>query len=276
MQKNGWSCSPNAVRTLCLMTALALLNFGKVGRPQAVIAKNPYFSRANSFGVFGAYSNDSSHILLGDAENRRLLSFGVSYSRRLFINHVVNWQYDGELLPVALESDPLSRYVNNQTLPTVTTTTVTSGPIISCAAVMTPYTYELNGITYSGTEDISCHGREWRIGEAMSPVGLQWNFLPRRRLQPLVVGHGGYMYSTQATRCITQAPSTSHLTWAQDLSGIDPETNQCACNIATTTFQITKRRCITRALITASCRSRMYLAVSSGRRWDRSLHSTHR
>jgi hypothetical protein len=35
------------------------------------------------------------------------------------------------------------------------------------------------------------------MGEGMSPVGLQWNFRPRRKLQPLLVGHGGYMYSTQ-------------------------------------------------------------------------------
>jgi hypothetical protein len=31
----------------------------------------------------------------------------------------------------------------------------------------------------------------------MSPIGFQWNFLPRHKLQPLVLGHGGYMYSTQ-------------------------------------------------------------------------------
>jgi opacity protein-like surface antigen len=29
-------------------------------------------------------------------------------------------------------------------------------------------------------------------------VGFQWNFLPRRKLQPFLIGHGGYMYSTQA------------------------------------------------------------------------------
>jgi opacity protein-like surface antigen len=31
----------------------------------------------------------------------------------------------------------------------------------------------------------------------MSPVGFQWNFLPRRKLQPFIIGHGGSMYSTR-------------------------------------------------------------------------------
>ena len=41
--------------------------------------------RANKLGIFGAYSADSSHMLLGDAEHRMLLNFGVSYNRRLHV-----------------------------------------------------------------------------------------------------------------------------------------------------------------------------------------------
>jgi opacity protein-like surface antigen len=66
----------------------------------------PFFSRVNTFSVFGAYSNDSSHILIGQAER-------------------------------------------------------------------------------------------WAMGEAISPFGLKLNFAPRRKLQPFLIGHGGYMYSTQ-------------------------------------------------------------------------------
>ena len=36
------------------------------------------------------------------------------------------------------------------------------------------------------------------MGEAFSPLGFQWNFRPRHRLQPVVIGHGGYIYSTHA------------------------------------------------------------------------------
>jgi opacity protein-like surface antigen len=158
-----------------------------------------YYSRLNTLGLFGAYSNDSSHILLGYAEQRKLLSFGVSYSRRLLFNNTVIWQYNGELLPVALESDPLTRFVNVQTSPTTATYTGSEPyPMVSCTPVANTYSYTYNGVTYSGTQTEYCSGRRWTIGEGMSPVGMQWNFLPRRKAQPFVIGHGGYMYSTQA------------------------------------------------------------------------------
>ena len=158
-----------------------------------------YYAPKNSLAVFGAYSPDSSHILLGDAEQRELLNIGAAYHRRLFVNHVVNWQYSGEIVPVALESDPMSLYVYNQTAPTVQTITATGEPIVYCAPFKGGYTFiDPNGVTYAGTYTISCRGRQWTVGEAMSPVGMQWNFLPLGKIQPFVDGHGGYMYSSKA------------------------------------------------------------------------------
>ncbi|MGB7267231.1 MAG: acyloxyacyl hydrolase [Terracidiphilus sp.] len=163
-------------------------------------AKSAYYGRRNTFGIFVAYSNDSSHILLGDAENRKLMNIGVSYSRRLILNRIFNWQYSGELMPVVLESDPLSLYVQNQTSPTASTSTFQGGPAVACGALTIPYstTDPATGTVYSGTLVISCRGRRWTVGQAMSPAGLQLNFLPRHKLQPFLIGHGGYMYSTQA------------------------------------------------------------------------------
>jgi len=127
-----------------------------------------------------------------------LLDVGISYDRRIFIDRVVNWQYSGELLPVALESNPLLRYVNNQTSPTVATFTgVLPFSPVTCTPVVTRYSTTYQGVTHAGTQTDTCYGREWAIGEAMSPVGMQWNFLPRRMMQPFFTGHGGYMYSTQ-------------------------------------------------------------------------------
>ena len=159
--------------------------------------KSSYYARVNSFGIFGAYSADSSHMLLGNAENRMLLNIGVSYGRKLFLNHIVNWQYNGELLPVALESDPLTRSVIVQTSPTTGTYIYTGRPpMVTCSPQVNNFSYTFNGVTYSGTNTETCSGRQWTIGEAISPVGMQWNFLPRRKLQPFMIGHGGYMYST--------------------------------------------------------------------------------
>jgi opacity protein-like surface antigen len=159
----------------------------------------PYYARTDSFGVLVAYSGDSSHMLLGFAEKRKLLNIGVSYGRKLLLNHVVNWQYNGEVYPVALEGDPLWRFVNQQTEPTVTTFTVDGSPPISCGPIVTTYNYtDPAGVVYAGTTSAFCHGRQWTVGEGMSPIGMQWNFLPHQTVQPFLIGHGGYMYSTQA------------------------------------------------------------------------------
>jgi hypothetical protein len=158
---------------------------------------SPYYARTNTFGLFSAYSGDSSHILLGYAEHRRLLEIGASYNRRLLLNHKVNWQYSGELLPVALESDPVESdaYTITYTSPPLTITGVNQQPIAGSCVASTG-TINLSG--GAGTESyFTTCTRRWTIGEAMSPVGMQWNFLPRRKVQPLITGHGGYMYSTR-------------------------------------------------------------------------------
>ena len=56
-------------------------------------------------------------MLLGYAEKRELVDFGASWSRRLILNRVVNWQYSVELLPVALESDPTAKELIQYTEP---------------------------------------------------------------------------------------------------------------------------------------------------------------
>jgi opacity protein-like surface antigen len=153
--------------------------------------------RKNTFGFFTAYSNDSSHILMGVAANRKLFEIGASYDRKLVAGNVVNWQYSIEVQPVALESDPVlnTTYAyTTETDPPITYTITDSQPTLGpCHAASGSGT--LPGIaTYVYTGACT---RRWTIGEAMSPIGFQWNFLPRRKLQPYAVGHGGYMYSTQ-------------------------------------------------------------------------------
>jgi hypothetical protein len=177
---------------LCLALVLLALTPLAFAQPESA----PYVRR-NSFGFLFAYSNDSSHILFGEAEQRKLLNIGVSYSRKLIAGRIVNFQFDAEFLPIALESDPLTRVVITQIAPTKTTTVLDGSPPISCAPIEFPYQYVLDGVTYSGTASYTCHGRQWTMGTAMSPAGLQWNFLPRHRLQPFLASHGGYMFSAR-------------------------------------------------------------------------------
>jgi Lipid A 3-O-deacylase (PagL) len=173
---------------------IALFSFSLVLRGQDQ-DKAP-FARLNAFGVFAAYSNDSSHILLGVAENRKLLNLGVSYNRRLYVNRIVNWQYSGELMPIAFESDPVqtttSTYTyNNPTL--VLTETVTDPTLAACHDSSGSGSIPNGGPTYVY---VATCGRRLTVGNALSPVGFQWDFLTRKKIQPFFVGHGGYMYTT--------------------------------------------------------------------------------
>lgn len=137
-------------------------------------------------------------MLLGNAENRQLFHLGVTYNRRLFVNRKVYWQYSGELIPVALESDPTSSLTVAQTSPTQQTSTYDNqNPLVTCSPVVIQYSYSLNGVMYDGTQTYTCSGRRWTDGEAISPIGFQWNFRPEEKIQPFVDSHGGYMYSTQ-------------------------------------------------------------------------------
>src|SRR5580698_4701432 len=64
------------------------------------------FGRSNTYSVFLEYSNDSSHIILGSAPNRKLASLGFQYEHRLVSNHALIWRYAAEFRPLILESDP--------------------------------------------------------------------------------------------------------------------------------------------------------------------------
>ena len=195
MPKSRWFCLRRVPCDLSLV-ALLFISICQLSPAQAA-PEIPFYSRANSFGILAAYSDDSSHILLGLAENRKLLQIGVSYSRRLFIDRMVNWQYDGELLPVALDSDPVENLTSTVTFtnPPMTTTSTTSFPTsTACQPSSGSGTFPDGSGSYTYTANC---GRRWVVGEGMSPIGFQWNFMPRRKQQPFLVGHGGYMYSTQ-------------------------------------------------------------------------------
>lgn len=187
-----------SVRRLCLVVLILISGSRWLATAQTKPEVSNYYARVNTFGVFSSYSGDSSHMLLGYAQNRKLLGLGVEYRRRLTLGRIANWQYSVELSPVALESDPVVHSVLNQQTPTVAT--YVTDYRMANACIPSSYSYsntDPTGVLYSGTMTTTCN-RTWTMGEAFSPVGLQWNFRPLRKLQPVVIGHGGYMYSTQA------------------------------------------------------------------------------
>ena len=186
-------CHPHSV-LLVLVASVIVITSATAQTPPA----DPYYSRVNTFGFLASYSNDSSHILMGQTEDRKLLSFGATYSRRLFQNEIVNWQYQAEILPIALESDPVEHEVITYTLPEPGPPLASDfEPATACHSGSGTTTFSPpDGTVYSYNYVITC-SRRWTMGEGMSPVGFAWNFLPRRKLQPVFLAHGGYMFSTK-------------------------------------------------------------------------------
>jgi hypothetical protein len=187
-------------RTTFLRTTrvfLFLLLARAIGLAQS-LPEAPYFAHRQSLGIVAQYSNDSSHILIGQAEEREILNLGISYSHRLWLGRIVNWQYDAQFFPLAFESDPLAGFVTMETSPEALTSTVyNAAPLVKCGPQTSSYSYTYSGVTYAGTQTSFCSGRRWTIGQGFSPIGMQWNFRPRSWLQPFVAGHGGYLYSTR-------------------------------------------------------------------------------
>ena len=187
----------SSLRVAC--TIAFLMGFPDVSCCQAQQpSEQRNYARLNSFGIMAAYSPNSSHILLGVAEKRKLWNLGASYSRRLILDREMVWEYEAEVVPVVLEGDPRSRYVNVQTSPTNTTTVLDGPPLIFCTPITQSYGFtDPKGVRYQGVIQIFCHDRQWTVGQAMSPLGLRWSLFPRRKLQLTFVAHVGYMYSTR-------------------------------------------------------------------------------
>lgn len=196
MRLPGWevAASGRMARAACFVVVFLLA--GAAPSPSQTPPGDFAYTHLNTFGFFAAYSNDSSHMLLGDSANRKILNLGVSYSRRLMVRRNVIWQYEAELMPVALESDPVQivnytvAWDNPPSTASGSDPVISSGPCQASSGTVTIPGVETD--TYAGT----CR-RRWTIGEAMTPFGLRWNYRPRSRLQPFLDGHGGLMYSTQ-------------------------------------------------------------------------------
>lgn len=162
--------------------------------------QEPAYSRKNSFGAFGEYSNTSSRILFGNAQQRKLLTFGASYGRRVLVRPLVDLQYFAEVRPLMFESDPLVHE-------TVTTTFSSTGTQVNqstyreverCrSGLLFSGSGKLpDGVTFTSVGTATC-GRQWTFGEGISPVGLKVNLLPRHLVQPVFTALIGYMFSAQ-------------------------------------------------------------------------------
>jgi opacity protein-like surface antigen len=160
------------------------------------------YGAKNKFGVMAEYSNDSSHIILGQSENIKLGAVGVQYQRRLFATRYFVFSYAAEFRPVILESIPtqtltITEVFGGSTIPPQTFTDSPSltarcvpGDVkFSPPAVPPPYIY--------ASEIITTCGRQTNFAQGLSPAGFRVNFRPRHRLQPTFSTLEGYIFSTK-------------------------------------------------------------------------------
>jgi hypothetical protein len=147
---------------------------------------SPLGSR-NSFGVMAEYSNDSSHIILGDAVNVKLAAIGLQYQRRLIASRKLVLSYAMEFRPVILESIPTVTFTTVETLPIPATYTDPPQLTTKCVASAEPFelTDPLTGVVTAGTTYTSC-GRQTIYAQGLSPFGFKLNLRPRARLQPVI------------------------------------------------------------------------------------------
>jgi hypothetical protein len=164
------------------------------------------YDAKTSYSVFVAYSNDSSHIIIGASENRRLLAAGVDYSRRLGGRSIYSWRYQAEVIPLEL--------LQNPRLTRTTTFTVTGNPT---SVTFPAGTFESSLLQQrqcqsgSGSGNLYGPGSDgqvvlvgnytfssictnpWTYGGGVSPLGQKVNFLPHSRVQPYAVVNAGFV-----------------------------------------------------------------------------------
>ncbi len=156
------------------------------------------YSRLNTFSGFVEYSNDSTHIILGQAMNRKIGAIGFQYQRRLIHRRVLDFSYEAEVRPAMLESDPVQSDTFHQLAPIPLT--VSGGPGVAverCAAFTTPNQTDVYmGLTYVYNVEFTC-SRRTVVEQGFSPGGIRINLMPRRRTQLTFSSNAGYIFSSQ-------------------------------------------------------------------------------
>jgi len=183
------------MKPLAVASLVVFLFFGSAANAQ--IGDSRTISRRNTIGIYVEYSNDSSHMVLGVAENRKLVALGGSYALRLWRSHVGDLRYIVEARPVLMESDPVAHTVGT------ITPIDPPGPPVTYVSSTVPVACRPGSFStiFSGPDPLSAVltttcDRRWVFAQGFSPVGFQYGFRPGRRLQPLLTSTAGYVFST--------------------------------------------------------------------------------
>jgi hypothetical protein len=149
--------------------------------------------RVQSYGFSTSYSKTSSHILIGEADQRRIWTLGVEYTHLLYQGSRFRLDYEGSLMPLFEETDPTitgTFYTfNGQTNLKLSTPqrvlSVPRGPVANIP---------LSG-DFTLTPIYGIFGRQDSYAAAFSPLGARISALPRWRVQPSMALDLGFVIS---------------------------------------------------------------------------------
>jgi opacity protein-like surface antigen len=160
---------------------------------------NAPYSTPKTFSGFVEYSNDSSHMLLGYAEGRKITAVGASFEKRSFLRQSVAGSWIAEVRPFMSVTDPTMKGVTLQFPQQPSYSGIVN--FSSAVPVDKPVTNApLNVILvtqnqiYAGTATYIAGTRSTYVS-AFSPLGYKLSLSPGRRVQPFVTGLGGFAVS---------------------------------------------------------------------------------
>jgi hypothetical protein len=149
-------------------------------------------SGRQSFGISSTFAPDSSHILIGDAEQRRVWTAGLEYSRRLWGNGSLRLDYEGSVAPFFQERDPtlVAEYAiingNRVTVPA------------SGLRVVYANNDPVGGGGFGNTIPLyPIYGSTKTYAFAISPIGARISGFSSHRLQPTFSTDLGMVFSSR-------------------------------------------------------------------------------
>jgi hypothetical protein len=149
-------------------------------------------SGRQSFGISSSFAPDSSHILIGDAEQRRVWTAGLEYSRRLWGNGSLRLDYEGSVAPFFQERDPtlVAEYAiingNRVTVPA------------SGLRVVYANNDPVGGGGFGNTIPLyPIYGSTKTYAFAISPIGARISGFSSHRLQPTFSTDLGMVFSSR-------------------------------------------------------------------------------
>ena len=166
---------------------------GFVARAQDV--NGPYSNR-KVFSGFVEYSNDSSHMLLGYADGRKITAVGASFEKRSFLHQNIAGAWAAEVRPFMTVTDPTMKGIALEfpQQPGYSGTVNFSSAIpVDKPVTNAPLNVILvtGNQIYAGTATYIAGTRSTYV-TGFSPLGYKLSLMPNRRFQPFVTGLGGF------------------------------------------------------------------------------------